>query len=185
MMSAAAREPLPGPGACLDDLLVSRFLPKRWMGRIGSACDLPRPLQRCARKLRLGSEWRAYGDEDQIFFAIARMHEHDTSELPAMAIDAYFLDKSAAVYAAGVWNFDPRTGWWLEAVMQPSYDCDHGWWLGAVLRPHAPVDCDPVDCDPVDPRPTARGADEFRLVRSSPAPLAACNTPGARRRKQR
>jgi hypothetical protein len=136
--AAAAHELLPGPGACLDDLLVSRFLPKRWMGRIGSAYDLPDRLQRCAHTLRSGSEWRAYGDEDQIFFAIARMHEPDAGEVPATAIDAYFLDESGAVYAAGVWSFDRRTGWCLDAVMKPSYDCDHGWWLGAVLRPRAP-----------------------------------------------
>jgi hypothetical protein len=156
-MSAAAHELLPGPGACLDDLLVSRFLPKRRMGRIGSASDLPDRLRRCAHALRLGSEWRAYGDEDQVFFAIARMHEPAASEAPATAIDAYFLDESAAVYAAGVWSFDHRTGWCLDAVMEPSYDCEHGWWLGAVLRPRARVDRAhraPVDRAPRLPVPS-------------------------------
>jgi hypothetical protein len=170
------------------------------MGRIGSASDLPDRLQRCARTLRFGSEWRAYGDKDQIFFAIARMHEPDAGEVPATAIDAYFLDESAAVYAAGVWNFDRRTGWCLDAVMKPSFDCEHGWWLGAVLRPRAPVDRDPVDRDPVDraprnPRPAAPGAVGFRLVRSDTAALQASgarraaleasNAPAARRHKPR
>jgi hypothetical protein len=155
-LAAAAREPLPGPGACLDDLLVSRFLPKRWTGRILSASDLPDRLQRCARTLRSGSEWRAYGDADQIFFAIARMHEPDASEAPATAIDAYFLDESAAVYAAGVWNFDHRAGWCLEAVMKPSFDGEHGWWLGALLRPRAPVAEAPVHRALVDRAPVHR-----------------------------
>jgi hypothetical protein len=191
MMSAtAAREPLPGPGACLDDLLVSRFLPKRGMGRIGSVSDLPGRLQRCARTLRVGSEWRAYGDGDQIFFAIARMHEPDASEVPATAIDAYVLDENAAVYAAGVWNFDHRAGWCLEAVMKPSFDCEHGWWLGAVLRPRAPVERDPVERDPVerdpvDPSPAASGRVGIRLVRSAPATRESSNAPAARRRKAR
>jgi hypothetical protein len=104
------------------------------MGRIWSAPELPSRLESCALALKPGSEWRAYGDEDQIFFAIARMHAVDAGEA-ATAIDAYFLDEEGIVYAAGVWNHDRRTGWWLDAVMEPSYDCEHGWWLGAVLRP--------------------------------------------------
>jgi hypothetical protein len=147
------------------------------MGRIWYACELPTRLQRCAQALRSGSEWRAYGEEDQIFFAIARMHAPDTSEAPATAIDAYFLDASAAVYAAGVWNFDRQTGWWLDAVMEPSYDCEHGWWLGAVLRPRAPIDLSPAAKPP--------GAVALRLMHSPPAALEASDAQGARRRKPR
>jgi len=121
------------PGACLEDLLVSRFLPKRWMARVWSARDLPAPLQRCTLALKPGAEWRAYGDADQIFFAIARRHVGDINQVPATTIDAYFLDENAVAYAAGVWSHDARTGWWLDACVEPSYDCEHGWWLGAVL----------------------------------------------------
>jgi len=114
-------------------LLVSRFLPKRSMPRIGSARDLPPPLRRCALALKPGSEWRAYGDGTQVFFAIARMHSDDDTEASPTAIDAWFLDDKAVAYAAGVWNHDARTGWCLDACLEPTYDCEHGWWLGAVL----------------------------------------------------
>ncbi len=59
----------PSPGACLDDLLASRFLPKQWTARIWTESALPGRLQHCARNLPPDSEWRAYGDEDRIFFA--------------------------------------------------------------------------------------------------------------------
>jgi hypothetical protein len=74
MMSAAIIDRHLSPGTCLDDLLVSRFVPKRWMRRIWSARELPPRLKRCTLALKPGSEWCAYGDEDRIFFAIARMH---------------------------------------------------------------------------------------------------------------
>jgi hypothetical protein len=145
MMPAATIDRNLSPGACLDDLLVSRFLPKRWMGRIWSARELPPRLKRCTLALKPGSEWRAYGDEDQIFFAIARLHAADADAPPATAIDAYFLDDKAVAYAAGVWNYDPKTGWWLDACVEPSYDCEHGWWLGAVLAPHPLIDPAPLE----------------------------------------
>jgi hypothetical protein len=135
MMPALAVVRPTSPGACLDDLLVSRFLPKRWMAPIWSARELPPRLRLCTLALKPGVEWRAYGDEDQIFFAIARLHEDDAGESPAIAIDAYFLDDNGVAYAAGVWNHDARTGWWLDACLAPTYDCEHGWWLGAVMMP--------------------------------------------------
>jgi hypothetical protein len=145
MMSAATLDLNSSPGACLEDLLVSRFLPKRWMGRIWSARELPARLKRCTLALKPGSEWRAYGDADQIFFAIARMHVAAASEAPGTAIDAYFLDDKAVAYAAGVWNYDRRTGWWLDACVEPTYDCDHGWWLGEVLAARISVDPSPLE----------------------------------------
>ena len=129
---------IPSPGACLDDLLASRFLPKRWVERIWSARELPPPLRRCTRDLPAGTEWRAYGEDSRIFFAIARLHADDSSDASSTAIDAYFLDENAAVYAAGVWDYDRNRGWCLDAVMRPSYDSDHGWWLGELTgRGHA------------------------------------------------
>jgi hypothetical protein len=177
MIIAATSAHLASPGACLDDLLASRFLPKKWMRRIWSARELPPRLQHCVHALRSGSEWRAYGDEDQIFFAIARMHAADASGASATAIDAYFLDESAVVYAAGVWNFDRQAGWWLDAVMESSYDCEHGWWLGAVLGPRAPTG---RRCA-TEPS----GAAEFRLMISPPATPEASDAQGAQRRKPR
>lgn len=120
------------PGACLDDLLASRFLPKRFLERIWSAHELPPRLRRCTEDLRPGTEWRAYG-EGPIFFAMARMHAPTASEASSTAIDACFLDEHAAVYAAGVWDYDARTGWCLDAVMEPSYHPHHGWWLGELM----------------------------------------------------
>jgi hypothetical protein len=140
MMSVATFDRHSSPGTCLEDLLISRFLPKRWMERIWSARQLPERLQRCTLALKPGAEWRAYGDENQVFFAIARMHAADAPRGAATAIDAYFLDEQAVAYAAGVWHYHPRTGWWLDACVDPSYDCDHGWWLGAVLAaPRTPI----------------------------------------------
>jgi hypothetical protein len=139
MISAPAVSRNANPGLCLEDLLISRFLPKRWMERIWSARELPSKLQRCTLALRPGSDWRAYGDDQQIFFAIARMHAGDGADAASTAIDAYFLDEQAVAYAAGVWNYDHRTGWWLDACVAPSYDCDHGWWLGAVLAPSTAI----------------------------------------------
>jgi hypothetical protein len=132
-----ARLQASGPGACLDDLLASRFLPKRWIARIWSASDLPVRLQPCVRNLKPGAEWRAYGGEGQIFFAIARMHAAESPDGCEKAIDAYFLDSNAVVYAAGVWEYNRTKGWWLDAVMELSYDCERGWWLDAVMGPES------------------------------------------------
>lgn len=137
----------PSPGACLDDLLASRFLPMRGTQRIGSARELPPRLRRYTRDLKPGMEWRAYGDEDQVFFAIARMHAAGRNQ--TSAIDAYFLDENANVYAAGVWDHDRKSGWCLDAVLQPSYDGEHGWWLGELLRP--------VPAAPLESRREPRG----------------------------
>jgi hypothetical protein len=134
-MNATPRSHAPSPGACLDDLLASRFLPKRWIERIWSARELPPRLRRCTRDLKPGTEWRAYGEEGRIFFAIARMHAAGPDAGSSTAIDAYFLDENAAVYAAGVWDHDEKTGWCLDAVIEPSYDSDRGWWLGELTGP--------------------------------------------------
>jgi hypothetical protein len=125
----------PSPGACLDELLTSRFLPKGWIERIWSARELPPRLERCTRNLLPGTEWRAYGEDSRIFFAIARMHAAGANEASSTAIDACFLDESAAVYAAGVWVYDRKAGWYLDAVMETSYDSERGWWLAGLMLP--------------------------------------------------
>jgi len=124
----------PSPGDCLDDLLASRFLPRRAVPRIWSAGQLPVRLKRCAGNLLPGAEWRAYGDHEQMFFAIARNHSEDPVDASATAIDAYFLDANAVVYAAGIWQHTRQNGWWLDALMDLTYDCEHGWWPEAVMR---------------------------------------------------
>jgi hypothetical protein len=126
-----------GPGAWLDDLLASRFLPRRPAARIRSASKLPARLANCARNLAADLEWRAYGDGDRTFFAIARLHQAEPASPSGVAIDAYFLDDNASVYCAGVWEYDQQHGWWLDALPDLSYDCDHGWWLDALERPSA------------------------------------------------
>jgi hypothetical protein len=124
----------PSPGACLDDLLASRFLPKQWTARIWTESALPGRLQHCARNLPPDSEWRAYGDEDRIFFAVARAHARERPLGAAPAVDVYFLDANAAVYSAAVWQYDSRHGWWLDALLDLSYDCEHGWALGVLFE---------------------------------------------------
>jgi hypothetical protein len=134
MMTVNSSAPPQSPGACLDDLLASRFLPKRWIGRIWAAGDLPSRLEDCVRNLVPDAEWRAYGDEGQIFFAVAHRHASSHPAEYATAIDVYFLDGNAAVYSAGVWEYDRQHGWWLDALLDVSYDCERGWWLDTLVR---------------------------------------------------
>jgi hypothetical protein len=121
------------PGASLDDLLASRFLPKQWVGRIWTAGELPTRLKGCVGNLVADAEWRAYSDEGRIFFAVARRHASVAPGASATAIDVYFLDSNAAVYSAGVWEYDRKHGWWMDSILGVSYDCDHGWWLEALI----------------------------------------------------
>jgi hypothetical protein len=138
MMSESLICRRPSPGACLDDLLATRFLPRRWASRIWSARELSGPLENCAMHLAVGSEWRAYGEDGHIFFAVARAH--GAAELSAdVAIDVYFLDDNASVYSAAVWEYDPDHGWWLDSVIDASYDCEHGWWVAGLREPSKPV----------------------------------------------
>jgi hypothetical protein len=127
-------------GACLDDLLASRFLPQCWAGRILEPSQLPDRLQQCTQNLAPDSEWRAYGDADRIFFAIARVHRAKLKSPSGTALDVYFLDENAAVYCAGVWEHDRNHGWWLDAVLDLSYDCDRGWWFDELTDPDASID---------------------------------------------
>jgi hypothetical protein len=143
MMSDLLLSRRPSPGACLDDLLATRFLPRRWASRIWSARELPVPLENCVMHLAKDSEWRAYGEGGHIFFAVARAHSaaHGSSAYGAaaqsgdVAIDVYFLDDHAAVYSAGVWQYDPHQGWWLDAVIDASYDCESGWSAAGLREP--------------------------------------------------
>jgi hypothetical protein len=139
MMHATPTIDSRSPGACLDDLLASRFLPARRAVRILRA-QLPTRLQDCVRNLASDSEWRAYGDADRIFFAIAHVHVGKSKPQSATALDVYFLDENAAVYCAGVWEHDRNHGWWLDAVLDLSYDCDRGWWFDKLTDPGASID---------------------------------------------
>jgi hypothetical protein len=111
MMSAGVTCAAVSTGARLDDLLASRFLPRSWVSRIWSASELPGRLQYCARSLAPNSEWRAYGDDEHVFFAVARAHAKDSHCDSSPAIDVYFLDGNAEVYCAAVWEYDCRHGW--------------------------------------------------------------------------
>ena len=111
MTGAAATSGTTSMGARLEDLLASRFLPRSWVSRIWSACELPDRLEHCARNLAPNSEWRAYGNDDHLFFAIARAHARDSQHDSSSAIDVYFLDGNAEVYCAAVWDYDCQHGW--------------------------------------------------------------------------
>jgi hypothetical protein len=139
MTPAILTEESLSPGACLDDLLASRFLRSKPAERISSASKLPKRLRQCVQNLAPDAEWRAYGDADRTFFAIARAAAPAAPEA-SVAIDAYFLDDNASVYCAGVWEYDARHGWWLDATLSLSYDCDHGWWFDALTKPSAALD---------------------------------------------
>jgi glycosyltransferase A (GT-A) superfamily protein (DUF2064 family) len=118
--------------ACLDDLLASRFLTTSCAERVRSSRDLPSALERCVNNLGSELVWRAYGDADRMLFAIALAHAA-TEQNAVLAIDVYFLDRSAAVYCAGVWAYDRTHGWWLDAVLDLSYDYEHGWWIATLM----------------------------------------------------
>jgi hypothetical protein len=132
MMTVHSSAPRQNTGACLDDLRTSRFLPKRWVGRISAARDSPSRLGEYVRNLVPDAEWRAYSDEEQIIFAVARRHTGEPES--ATAIDVYFLDGNAVVYSAGAWEFDSKHGWWLGALLDVSYDCERGWWHDGLNR---------------------------------------------------
>jgi len=51
MMPVSASALPGGPGASLDDLLASRFLPKPWVGRIRATSELPARLEGCVKNL--------------------------------------------------------------------------------------------------------------------------------------
>lgn len=121
----------PTLGACFQDLLGSRFLPKR-TGRISRAEELPIRLQRCVRHLRPEYEWRAYGEAEHVFFSVARLRDAKSASPVMPSLEVFFLDANAAVYFAGVWECDPVHGWWLDSLVNLSYDSDHGWWLDAI-----------------------------------------------------
>ncbi len=120
-------------GATLDELLASRFLPRRWTERIWSAYELPEKLQDCVRRLAPNLIWRAYRDEDRTFFAIARVHGEEAEDESTREVDLFLLDEQAAVFSAGVWAHDLEHGWWLDAVLPLSFDSEHGWWLDTLL----------------------------------------------------
>jgi hypothetical protein len=160
MMSLALTPHVASPGTCLDHLLASRFLPSRWSSPIESSSELPAPLERCARNLRADAEWRAYSDEDRILFAIARTHSLDTPADSMPAIDVYFLDDGAAVYSAGVWEYDSKHGWWLDAVLDLSYDYQEGGCLDFLGDARARI----------DPPPPARSVRAVALGRSTGLP---------------
>lgn len=99
-MSATATCGAVSTGARLDDLLASCFLPRSWVSRIWTARELPVRLEHRARNLAPNSEWRAYGDDNHVFFAIACAHAKESQHDPTSAIDVYFLDSNADVFAA-------------------------------------------------------------------------------------
>jgi hypothetical protein len=88
------------------------------------------------------TEWRAYGDRDQLLFAIARQHLDEFKDGQSATMDVYFLDRHAVVYAAAVWAHNASTGWWLNSVLDLSYDCDHGWWLDCVIESPASLNAE-------------------------------------------
>jgi hypothetical protein len=140
VINATAISPGPSTGVLLDELLVSRFLPRRWAYRVWTAAQLPSRLLHCVRNLGSNAVWRAYGDQEQLFFAVARAPIGEPHSRSSAAIEVYFLDGNAAVYSAGVWEHDSKHGWWLDSVPELSYDCEHGWWLDALIDRPASTD---------------------------------------------
>jgi hypothetical protein len=113
MISAAGgwRHPRPSAGACLDELLAARVLPRSWAARDWAACKLPSRLERCGRDLAPDLAWRPYGNADRPLFVIARSHPLKAGLWRERALDVYFLDGHAVVHCAGVWIFDESRGW--------------------------------------------------------------------------
>ncbi|MEO8006563.1 MAG: hypothetical protein ABI771_16725 [Betaproteobacteria bacterium] len=135
MMRSGAIVRIRSLGAQLDELLASRFLPRRWADRIWSAESLPKSLQHVVRNLAPRAEWRAYQDEDRIFFAVG--HEHRDAIDPAgmASLELFLMDSNAAIYSAGVWGHDRESGWWLDSVLDATYDSEHGWWFDGITNP--------------------------------------------------
>ncbi len=121
-------------GARLDSLLASRFAHRPDQNRIRRASELPRRLEHCVGRLAFDCEWRAYRLTAGVFFAAGRSSALGAGTTSRSAIEVYFLDDSAAVYSAAVWEHDARHGWWLDSIITPSYDCERGWWMEALSR---------------------------------------------------
>lgn len=137
MMRSRAIVRIQSLGSKLDELLASRFLPRRWADRIWSAGSLPESLQHVVRNLAPRAEWRAYQYEDRIFFAVGREHR-DASDPAGMAsLDLFLMDSNAAIYSAGVWAHDRESGWWLDSVLDATFDSERGWWFDGITNPLA------------------------------------------------
>ena len=98
-------------GASLDALLAARVLPRSWVARILSACELPSHFERCARDLAPDLAWRPYGEAERPLFVLARAHPFDRGPPGVEPLDVYFLDGRAVVYRAGVWACRDSHGW--------------------------------------------------------------------------
>jgi hypothetical protein len=133
-MRKTAISPSGSLGSRLDSLLNSRFALQARQRRITGAADLPVPLSRTIRQLMPQCEWRAFGAADsELFVAIARPRPRDRGAMASSGLEVYQMDAGASVYAAAVWEHDPKRGWWLDSVLDLSYDCDHGWWLADLI----------------------------------------------------
>jgi hypothetical protein len=61
-----------------------------------------------------------------------------------------------------VWVNDRKQGWWLDAVLDASYDCEQGWWFEALIDPQPPAVAELV------PACRALGKVVSKRVRKSP-----------------
>ena len=124
-------------GTQLDHLLIACWRPAHWATRIWRPSELPLHLERSVRTLPPNVEWRAYTDDSQTYCAIGRAASGMSYEPPATALEVFFLDGGASVYAAGVWEFGCERGWTVYAVP----DIEATWSRGilSLLEPHAPI----------------------------------------------
>lgn len=121
----------------LDDLLATRFTLQSRHHRITCAADLPVPLERIVQRLARRCEWRAFGVAGEVFTTVARARREARTACAAGALEVYLLDTLGMVYSACLWEHDSKRGWWrgwwLDSVLDLSYDCDHGWWLADLM----------------------------------------------------
>jgi hypothetical protein len=106
MMDLAVSGDPPGIGAYLDALLASHVLPSGWVTRIWRRGDLPYQLQHYVRDLAPRAEWRAYTDDDRLFFAIARMNATCRHSEFAAPLKIRFLVCDTSARQVETWECD-------------------------------------------------------------------------------
>ena len=131
-MRLLSTDHLNGLASRLDDLLSSRFAAQVHFDPIVRLDELPPLLHKCITSLQSACVWRAHRTTDGVFCAIARA-PIGPGKRSESDMEVYLIDGLGRAYCAAVWAHDRAQGWWLDSVLNPSFDGQYGWWLGPLM----------------------------------------------------
>jgi hypothetical protein len=153
-------------GRHLDNLLKLRWIPAGLATCIHCSSALPVQLRLCVDALPATTEWRAFTDGAEVYCAIARTGTPISADDWAIALDVYFLDGDAKIWAAGVWEYDWDHSWRLIRILDV---------VGTEFQPDtAPNPCEFVASTRLVRRSTLRVANPDplrRAMRSRKSPV--------------